>query len=159
MKLHRLMALIALASGCGLFDGSKPCLDTGCSSTYPESLEIELIPPFYEWAAGTYTFAVSLDGEVVTCTVTQGLEDERSCSSDLVYLMRAGSSTASVMLFLQVNTVPDSLGLQVSRDGEEVAAETYSLDIDESAYPEPDPNDSCAQTCPDVVRLEFILDR
>ncbi len=73
--------------------------------------------------------------------------------------MRLGSSAAPAQIRVKVNAVPDSLVLQVSRDGEEIASETFTLEADKSAYPEPDPDDKCQETCPDVISLEFSLDR
>jgi hypothetical protein len=161
--LRSLMAPMVLATGCGLLGKNEVCIDTGCWSAYPESVFISLDPSSDEWAAGTYTFTVGLDETVVTCTLTVGEEDERTCSSDLVALggvsSGTGEDTEVRVNFLQVNAVPDSLSLQVSRDGAEIASETFTLEIDESDYPAPDPDDPCIETCPDEVRLDFALAR
>ena len=159
--MRQLTAAIALAAGCGLSDKGRDCAETGCLETYPDKVVIALDPASDEWVAGAYTFAVGLNGEVVTCTVTVGQEDERTCSSELVALIGStfgtGEDAVTSVIMLQVNTVPDSLDLQVSRDGEEIASETFTLAIDESDYPAPDPDNSCLETCPDELHLEFAL--
>jgi hypothetical protein len=135
---------IAAQSGCS----EKVCTQRGCGSAF----EVTFRPTGNQWAAGTYSIAVIADGTSGTCDVTlpfasctststtcQGTRDWYASQSGCA--LPAGQHAINGIVFSEAR--PITVDIVVSRDGRQLAAETFT-----PTYETSQPNGpGCSPTC------------
>jgi hypothetical protein len=134
------LVAVSCSSGNG---GGRDCTAIGCQS----GLTVAFSNPLRQ--AGTYTFSVELDGQVVSCETAlpfSSCSGTSGCSVPNVFLARSGCALPAEqheVTGLRVLSVARTVGVTIEHDGTQIASETFT-----PSYVRSQPNgEGCEPVC------------